>query len=206
MKTALAAWILMAIESLAPSTRTPFRDIPESVAQRRARYEATAEAFADAIAELPDNVMPVRAKDRAKGEAWIAAWAVGVALHESGFLRSVDTGARVGDGGRAWCVMQVNLAPGKTTAEGWTGKDLVSDRTKCARAGIAILARHMAGCSRLPFADRTSGYASGTCQRGVPAAQRQAAIVARILRLPTAAAPPPAPPAPALVAEGRAPR
>jgi hypothetical protein len=86
--------------------------------------------------------------------------------------------------------MQVNLAKGKTTAEGWTGPELVADRRKCARAGIAILARHMSGCSALPFADRTSGYASGTCQRGVPAAQRQARIVARILRLPIHAAPP----------------
>ncbi len=185
MKTLLAAWILAAIESLAPSSREPFMDVPETTAQRRARYEDTAEAFAEAIRELPDGAMPFRST-KGRGERTLAAWAVGVALHESGFLRSVDTGARKGDGGRSFCVFQVNLGPGGRgkTAEGWTGADLTADRHKCARAGIAILARHLAACASLPFADRTSGYASGTCQRGIPAAQRQARIVAKILRLP----------------------
>lgn len=189
MQTLLALWILAAIEFLAPSSRAPFRDVPETVAERRARYQDTAEAYAEAIQALPDAGFPFRTKSGKRAEFTLAAWAVGVALHESGFLRSVDTGARVGDGGRAWCTMQVNLAAGKTTAEGWTGRDLVADRRKCARAGIAILARHLAACGALPFGDRTSGYASGTCQPGIPAARRQARIVAKILRLPMPAAP-----------------
>lgn len=191
--TLLTLWILAAIEFLAPSSRTPFRDLPESIAQRRARYQDTAAAYAEAIQALPDAGFPFRTRKGERAEFTLAAWAVGVALHESGFLLSVDSGARVGDGGRAWCTMQVNLAKGQTTAEGWTGRELAADRRKCARAGIAILARHLAACASLPFADRTSGYASGTCQPGLPAAHRQAAIVAKAMRLPMPAVPAPAP-------------
>jgi len=185
MNTAiLAAWILATMESLAPSSRTPFRDIPETSEHRRARYEDTALAYAEAIAAVPDAGFPFRTRKGGRGELTLAAWVVGVALHESGFLYSVDSGARVGDGGRAWCTMQINLARGKTTAEGWTGKELVADRRKCALSGVAILARHLAACSNLPFADRTSGYASGRCQVGLPAPRRQAHIVAKIFKLP----------------------
>jgi len=203
MNTAiLAAWVLSAMEAMAPSHRTPFRDIDETAAHRRERYVDTANLIAETVTSLPDSAFPFRTKKGVRAERHLAAWVVAVALHESGFLYSVDSGARVGDGGRAHCIMQINLAKGKTTPEGWTGKDLTSDRSKCLKSGIATLARHLSGCSGLPFADRTSGYASGSCQIGVPAAQRQARIARKILSLPAppaaSAAPPasPAPPAP----------
>jgi hypothetical protein len=70
-----------------------------------------------------------------------------------------------GDSGRSWCLMQIHVGKG-TTAEGWSGPDLVGSREKCIRAGLHILRRSAIACRRKPVDQWLNAYASGTCDRG----------------------------------------
>jgi hypothetical protein len=95
---------------------------------------------------------------------------------ESGFRRDVHLGLgreRLGrsgwnDHGRSWCMGQIMLGKrgddsANTTPEGWSGKDLVQDTTKCVLATLHTLRRSMHACSGLPQAERLAAYASGSC-------------------------------------------
>lgn len=180
MKSTLAAWVLAAIESLAPSSRQPYREPVEAPAERHARYERLADAIAVAVADLPDDLLPHKGPE---GQRKMAALATAIAHHESGFLLGVRRGVRRGDGGRSWCEFQVNIGRGKTV-EGWTGPELSADVQKCATAGVRILARSLGACRGLPPLDRLSAYASGKCQVGVPASRAMMSAAVRLLRLP----------------------
>ncbi len=56
---------------------------------------------------------------------------------------------------------------GQTTAEGWSGRDLVADRVKCFTAGRNAMKRSMSACSSLPSNERLAAYASGRCDSAV---------------------------------------
>ena len=121
------------------------------------------------------------------GRARTLALMLSIADSESGFRKDVDLGvgpASRGDGGRSWCLMQVQLSAedqsthrtvrrivmdgdawkyandGKT---GWGGEDLVSDRKKCFRAGLHMIRVSMRACSYLPVRERLAVYTGGSC-------------------------------------------
>jgi hypothetical protein len=99
------------------------------------------------------------------GRAQTALLMLSVASLESSFKQSVDYGARLGDHGRSFCLMQIRVGNGKT-AEGYTGADLVTDRAKCFRTGLHILRGSFNACHNLPLEDRMSAYATGRCTPG----------------------------------------
>jgi hypothetical protein len=179
--TKLALWALLAIESLAPSTRQPYREPAETPEVRHARYEKLASAIASAVEALPEEALPEKGE---RGRLKLTAAAVAIAHHESGFLLGVRQGKRRGDGGRSWCEFQIMLGKGKTE-DGWTGRDLVGDDpTRCAIVGVRTLARSLGACRRMPVLDRLSAYASGKCQAGLPASRAMMSVAARLLRIP----------------------
>lgn len=89
----------------------------------------------------------------------IATWAASESL---GFKKSVDIGDQRGDSGRSWCIMQVHVPKG-ITPQGWSGKELVEDRTKCIKAGIDVMKWSYKVCKSNPEKLRLAAYASGRC-------------------------------------------
>ncbi len=110
------------------------------------------------------------------GRAETGLFVSSVAYYESGgFRRDVELGtgknAR-GDGGRSWCLMQVNIGGGRTQ-ENWSGPDLVGDQEKCIRAGLHRIRESFRHCTGQTFIDRLSGYTDGRCRDGANAAHRR---------------------------------
>jgi hypothetical protein len=125
------------------------------------RYEAIARDLASVV-EAPE-VAPLFEGEQARART--ALLVLSVAYWESGgFARGVDDGSVLGDSGRSYCLMQIKLGK-RRTSEGWSGRDLVSDRTKCFRVGMRMMRESMAACVRLPEKDRLSGYVRGRCMR-----------------------------------------
>jgi hypothetical protein len=122
------------------------------------------------------------------GRAKTLAAMLGVVHSESGFRRDVDLGkgaASKGDGGRSWCLMQVQLGKavdGKTPLRvalkgdgveyvwngkgGFGGEDLIADRKTCLRVGLHIMRVSFNSCGSLPVPERLSVYTSGNCTDG----------------------------------------
>jgi len=125
------------------------------------RYEAIAQdAVMVAFDEAEEPVFP-----GPTGRAQTALLMIAVASLESSFKRNVDDGTRLGDHGRSFCLMQIRVADG-VTSDGWRGRDLVRDRTKCFRAGLHILRGSFNACHTLAVQDRMSAYATGHCTEG----------------------------------------
>jgi len=145
-------------------------------------YESREETFARYVA-IAQTVAKV-ALDPAEpplfggpdGRTETALFMTSVAFYESGgFRRDVELGIGKhgrGDSGRSWCLMQVNVGSG-TTAERWTGPDLVNDREKCFRAGLHRMRESFTHCKGQTFIDRLSGYTDGRCKDGADAAHRR---------------------------------
>jgi hypothetical protein len=198
----LATWIFSIIVALAPPARlSAAPDAMESAEQAKTRYAELAAALAAAV-ELEK---PLFAGDMGKQRT---AGLVAVIWYlESGFRKDIDLGigwdklARAGynDGGRSWCMGQINLgkkrvalrdASGKQvgwtwdsarkTANGWTGRELLQDRVKCARATIHALRQSVNGCRNLPYNERLAAYSHGKCSS--KGGQRWSRIRMRIFR------------------------
>ncbi len=136
----------------------PLHAHAETKDDTRARYEAIAQdAVMVAFDEAEAPLFP-----GPTGRTETALLMLSVASFESSFKRSVDEGTRLGDHGRSFCLMQIRVSDG-ATAEGWRGRDLVRDRTKCFRAGLHILRGSFNACRDLPVLDRMSAYATGSC-------------------------------------------
>jgi hypothetical protein len=102
--------------------------------------------------------------DGPEGRTRTALLILSVASYESYFVKSIDDGFGRGDHGSSYCLMQVRVGSG-TTREGWSGADLVHDRTLCFRAALHILQASFDACRSLPMDDRVSAYATGHCFR-----------------------------------------
>lgn len=165
MKALFAAWLL----SLMTWTLPPERVVPlisldarrETVAERTARYGAIAADIVDVVWD--DAEPPLFRGDAARERT--ATVLLGLTRYESDWHKDVDTGVTRGDHGRSWCIGQVLLdANGeKTTAEGWTGPDLVADRKKCLRVVLRMARESFRACSSLPVSERLALYARGSC-------------------------------------------
>ena len=128
--------------------------------EAEARYRSIAE---DVVSVAFDqNETPL--VDEPGGRARTALLLLSVASYESGFREAVDNGERRGDHGASYCLMQIRVGDG-TTSEGWSGADLIADRTRCFRSALHILRRSFNVCRYLPVDDRMSAYATGHCMR-----------------------------------------
>jgi hypothetical protein len=117
----------------------------ESPEDTLARYESIARDLATVA--LDDDEEPLFAGD--DGRVQTALLMASVASYESSYGKTV-------------CLMQIRVGGG-VTREGWSGSDLVRDRTLCFRAGLHILHSSFGACHRLPVEDRMSAYATGHC-------------------------------------------
>ncbi len=182
----LIAWILAFITTQAPPTRpTYYPEAKETPEEALVRYQGIAEGIKDVVYD-PDEAPLFKGPD---GRARTAAVVESIMSHESFFRKDVDFGlgkSGVGDGGKSWCLMQVQLGKmvnghterrivtlpngswryAKDKEEGWGGEDLVADRTKCIRAGLHIVRVSFLACAALPVKQWLDVYASGTCDQG----------------------------------------
>lgn len=186
----LIAWILSFMVTVAPPGRNTY--IPEANETRddaQARYEAIARDVAEVVWDSGERPLFQGPNGRARTTALILS----VMLHESAFRKDVDTGvgklAR-GDGGRSWCLMQLNVGAGRTIAwnksryryarpgdpadevvDGFSGPMLVQDRRNCIRAGLRGI--HGVRCGGLPVREWLRAYASGSCEKGSTESRRR---------------------------------
>lgn len=189
----IVAWIMTFLFAKAAPGRPQF--LPEAQETREAaeaRYESIAADIA-AVVWDPNEAPLFRGPS---GRLKTTSMILSVMLHESAFRRDVDFGlgkAGKGDGGRSWCLMQINLgqagASGKTAqrivldnggyrfvqggTEGFGGEDLVTNRKSCIRAGLHLLRRSFGACGRLPQQHWLNAYASGSCDAGHEASQNR---------------------------------
>jgi hypothetical protein len=200
MNQLLIAWIVSFMVAVAPPGRPTY--IPEATETRdeaMTRYESIAQDIAEVVWDA--NEKPLF--QGPNGRARTAALIMSVMLHESSFRKDVDTGigkmAR-GDGGKSWCLMQMNIGSGKTipwntvkyrfakpvcppgvTAShcdqpdevftGFPGTLLVQDRKNCIRSGLRLI--HGTRCGGLPVREWLRAYASGSCEKGSTESQRR---------------------------------
>jgi hypothetical protein len=130
----------------------------ESKEEALARYESIANDAA-AVA-FDDQESPIFGGP--SGRAQTALLMLSIASYESSYRKAVDDGEGRGDHGRSFCLMQIRVGDG-ITREGWTGTDLIAERTRCFRAALHILHGSFNACHRLPMEDRMSAYATGRC-------------------------------------------
>jgi hypothetical protein len=130
----------------------------ESRDQVLARYDSIAR---DAVSvALDESEAPVLGGPDSRAET--ALLMLAVASYESSFSKGVDEGARRGDNGHSYCLMQIHVGQG-ATREGWSARQLIENRRLCFRAALHIMQASFAACRKLPFDDRLSAYASGHC-------------------------------------------
>jgi hypothetical protein len=131
----------------------------ETTEEVQARYESIARDAASVA--FDENETPLFGGG-ADARAQTALLMLSVASFESSYRKSVDEGRGRGDGGRSYCLMQVSVGDG-VTREGWTGADLIADRTRCFRAALHVLQRSFGMCHAYPLEDRLAAYAMGHC-------------------------------------------
>jgi len=185
LKEAFVTWILSTMVTMSPPHREHWEPAAqESYAQADQRYREIAETLVDGV--FDPTVEPLFTGSRARQNT---AMLVLVWWHaESGFRRDVDLGtgraktAKAGwnDYGRSWCMGQINLGrkrrpdplhPGTwiedsptTTPDGWSGRDLCQDRSKCFLATLRVMRQSISVCRNLHFEERLAAYAAGTCE------------------------------------------
>jgi hypothetical protein len=157
----IIAWALAFMTAVAPPGRKGTR---ETYDEGALRYREIAKAAA-AVAYDPDTAPLFEGQS---GRARTLALLLSVAFYESGFLRHVDFGigprAR-GDSGQSWCLMQIMVGTGRTI-QGWSGTDLVANRQRCFRAGLAMMKWSFQACRDKPSMELLDAYTSGSCERG----------------------------------------
>jgi len=144
----LASWLLVAMTTWVP---------PQSDADR-ARLDNIAHDFAAVALDPAEDPAFSGEYGRAKTALLMAS----IASWESGYRADVDDGRTTGDHGQSYCIMQVRVI-GKTR-EGWTGKDLTSDRQKCMRVALRHIRESFRWCQASALEDRLAGYTVGSCR------------------------------------------
>lgn len=156
----IVSWLLSVMTTMSPLPPASDTHVNgETAAEKQARFESIAQDIQEVIWDENETPMFQGADGREMSAIFVTTYA----FYESSFRKSVDKGTKLGDSGRSWCLMQLNLGKKGKTAEGWTGQDLVEDRKKCIRAGYHVMRRAMGACSKLPMAERMASYVSGNC-------------------------------------------
>lgn len=161
----------------------------ETRIEGEARYLSIASDFTEVVF-APDFVPLFPGKH---GRARTVALGSAVAHTESGLRVDVDFGLGkegMGDNGRSFCLFQIQtgktgIVPvGNETMRTWKGRDLVTDRKKCIRAGFEMIRMSLAACRHLENPrDHLSAYTTGSCRDNEPESRRKIDLAARILRI-----------------------
>lgn len=145
----------------------------ESAEDKKTRYESIASDLYSVTYDPKEKPLFGGKLGRARTTALLLS----IAFFESGYAKDVDQGpcyrGKDGkgtrcDGGKAACLMQIEVGEGKTT-EGWTKADLFSDRKKCFRAALHLVRRSFLACHNLGADHLLDSYAGGMCGLGVKA-------------------------------------
>lgn len=188
------AWIVSLLVAASPIGRPQYYpDAKESAEATTARYTSITKDLIDVVYDPAERPLFPGPKGRAQTVTVLLAIA---SFESGGFRRDVDLGLgkyAKGDGGRSWCLEQVQLgqagANGKTTRrilvnpngtftfttdpnQGWGGEDLVQDRKKCFRAGLAVARVSFGACGNIETKDKLKAYAAGNCSEDGVAASR----------------------------------
>lgn len=179
-------WSVKNMTSWIPPGTSNVSGAVESVNDGVIRYNSIA---SDAISVAYDSrEQPLFTGQYARAKT--LAVMLSIAGFESGYRKDVDSGVgrfSKGDGGRSWCLMQVQLSrldpsTGKTrrrialkddlyefvSVGGFGGEDLVSDRKACFRVALHIIRKSFRACYSNPIEEKLAVYASGKCYRGIP--------------------------------------
>ncbi|HTN92080.1 MAG TPA: hypothetical protein VL242_50770 [Sorangium sp.] len=154
------AWAVGIMVTWAPPGTSLIKDAIETPEAGRARYHEIASAAAK-VAYDPE-LKPLFGGPRGRAETM--ALLLSIAYYESGYRRDVDLGiGKLSRGsGLDSCLLQVRVGAGRTR-EGWSHEDLVADREKCFRAGLALIRRSFGACRKQDARDRLSAYTRGRC-------------------------------------------
>lgn len=110
----ITAWIFSFILAVAtPGRPQHIPEAVESIDDGTLRLQSIADDIATVVWD--ENEKPIF-KD-SQGRARTAAVLLSIILYESTFRKDVDTGVGAharGDGGKSWCLMQINIGKGKT--------------------------------------------------------------------------------------------
>ena len=192
------AWALSFITTMAPATQPQyFKDAKESLEEGTARRESIAKDVVDVV--YADTLPPLFTGPT--GRAQEVPLVLSLMQHESGFRRDVDLGigpAARGDGGRSWCMMQIQVGGGRTgdwnvkkgrffqtndpadeIVKGWTGAELVGDRRKCITAGLRIIRLSFSSTSGMDVMERLRVYASGKVDAGSEASHKRMGLAVK---------------------------
>lgn len=186
--------------SVAPPGRKLYiPEAQETVEDATSRYEDIAKDVAYVVWDPQEK--PIFHGSR--GRERTATVLLAVITFESAFRKDVDFGVGKmsrGDGGKSWCLNQVNLGKLNTSGstpnrivvtiggrfkitdrqdEGWSGQDLVDDRQKCFHSALAILRSSFASCGNNPIEERLTQYASGHCDQGEEASRIRMGLALR---------------------------
>lgn len=179
------AWVLAIVVALAPPGRKSYYpDAEETQQEAEVRLESVAQDVVEIVYDPDTDPLFEGPYGRARSTTLMLA----IMLNESGFRKDVDFGlgkhAR-GDGGRSWCLMQLNIGKGPTLKwnyvqdrkprwgddpseifEGYFGEDLVTDRRRCISEGYKYMRLSLRGCKSNPLEHRLAAYVSGKCTDG----------------------------------------
>lgn len=190
----LLAFVLTLITSVSPlSQKWSYPEAKETEVDRQARYESISK---DVLAVVYDtNEAPLFKGPNGRAET--AEVILAIASNESGFRKDVDLNLgdySRGDGGKSWCMMQVQLGKptkGKTRqrilllpngnydwttdpTKGYGGEDLIANRQVCFRAALHMIRVSFSACSKLPMKSKLRLYTSGSCsEKGEAASARR---------------------------------
>lgn len=176
----MTAWILGVLLMLGPPEKVKQKN--ETVQDVQARYELTATNMATVIHSRGPLF---KGKD---GDYKTAALMLAITKFESELGRDVAVGEKLGDHGKSFCYMQINVDGknviwGDATMKSWTGADLTADWTKCFATGHEVLRVSLMGCAgAMSGGDLLSMYTSGKCQTGEKKAHHRWNLAQWILR------------------------
>jgi len=167
----LIAWMVAIMMAAAPHYTSYVPEAVETPAEMKERYEDIAKDIVNVVYDPEETPLYNGARGRARSASTVLA----IAYFESSFRKAVDKNLGKegrGDHGRSWCLMQLNIGEGKT-ADGWSGPELIEDRTKCIRSAYRYIKMSFGACRGLPIEDRLSAYASGRCMTPSIASRRR---------------------------------
>lgn len=189
--TKMNNWAYKQIVKWSPPGKSHYTKETQSDAEKR-----YSEIASDAVAVVYDPNEPSLFKGE-NGRARTLALLLSVASSESDFRSDVDTGVgrhSKGDGGKSWCLMQVQLSKagkdGKTSTrvlldpdggfrfsydpkEGLGGEDLVKDRKMCFRVALRMMKRSFETCVNNPESEKLAAYTAGNCEKGKNSSRRK---------------------------------
>lgn len=176
----LITWMVAIMLTIAPHHPSFIPGAEETEEEMKVRYKSIAED----IVEVTYDQYEVPIYSGPKGRLQSTTTVLAIAFFESGFRKHVDYNLGKygrGDKGNSWCIMQLNIGKGKTV-DGWTGEEIIADRTKCIRSAYQYIKKSFGACRSLPQIDGLSAYASGKCYSPSTPSRRRLNLAANLFQ------------------------